>query len=287
MAEDRRLVYFERQEGMLCGVHCLNNLLQTPMFSEIDLGEIALQIDRHERALLGDTRSDNNGTTANVDPTGNFSVQVLNQALQVVNCHTARCNSNEAAGVLDAPENETAFLLNYHAHWFCIRRVHNVWFDLNSMHEAPRPIGTFFLGAYLHELQSSGYDVFVVRGELPPEQTLPEGSTSFPVPDHPRASILTVSRAEQLEKARRLSEQQRQAKRAPEDDLNDPHLQAALRASQEDVSASRRQAEDEQMQRAIQLSLGHQSHPSASSASHAPDEDADLALAIRLSMQDQ
>ena len=46
------LLYFERQVAALCGQHCLNNLLQGAYFTEIDLAEIAQDLDRKEKALM-------------------------------------------------------------------------------------------------------------------------------------------------------------------------------------------------------------------------------------------
>jgi hypothetical protein len=67
-------VYFERQEqgDMTCAVHTLNALLQQPSFSVVDLGEVAMQIERDETALLGGRKARND----NVGMDGNFNVQV-------------------------------------------------------------------------------------------------------------------------------------------------------------------------------------------------------------------
>lgn len=42
------------KEAALCGVHCLNNLLQGPYFGATDLMEIALQLDAQERSLMAE-----------------------------------------------------------------------------------------------------------------------------------------------------------------------------------------------------------------------------------------
>ena len=61
------VVYHERQVAALCGQHCLNNLLQGPYFTEIDLAEIAQELDRKELALMmengvdDETRRDEHG----------------------------------------------------------------------------------------------------------------------------------------------------------------------------------------------------------------------------------
>ncbi len=49
------LVYWEFQEPgkLTCGMHCLNTLLQGPFFDEVELSQIALQIDAEESKLLG------------------------------------------------------------------------------------------------------------------------------------------------------------------------------------------------------------------------------------------
>lgn len=50
----RKLVYFEKQsDDRLCGVHCLNALVQGPYFDAVMLSEIGLRLDEMERALVG------------------------------------------------------------------------------------------------------------------------------------------------------------------------------------------------------------------------------------------
>ncbi len=43
---DQKFVYFEKQGAdMMCGVHCINALLQGPHFDEVTTSQIALQLD--------------------------------------------------------------------------------------------------------------------------------------------------------------------------------------------------------------------------------------------------
>jgi ataxin-3 len=50
----RKVVYFEKQSNdRLCGVHCLNSLLQGPYFDPVMLSEIGLKLDEMEMRLLG------------------------------------------------------------------------------------------------------------------------------------------------------------------------------------------------------------------------------------------
>jgi ataxin-3 len=51
----RKKVYFERQAyDKLCGVHCLNSLMQGPYFNPFSLSEIAQKLDEMEKQLLGE-----------------------------------------------------------------------------------------------------------------------------------------------------------------------------------------------------------------------------------------
>lgn len=38
----------------MCGLHCINALLQAPIFDEVSMSEIARQLDEEERALFGE-----------------------------------------------------------------------------------------------------------------------------------------------------------------------------------------------------------------------------------------
>ena len=77
-------VYWEKQ-GMdsLCGVHCINSLLQGPFFDEISLSHIALELDKKEHALMaeqgmtGDLMKYMKEESGNVAMDGNYSIQVL------------------------------------------------------------------------------------------------------------------------------------------------------------------------------------------------------------------
>lgn len=52
MTHHLNIQWLTLSESLLCGVHCLNNLLQGPYFSEITLAEIAQELDDIECALL-------------------------------------------------------------------------------------------------------------------------------------------------------------------------------------------------------------------------------------------
>ena len=39
---------------MMCGVHCINALLQGPYFDEVTMSQIALQLDQQEKQLMSE-----------------------------------------------------------------------------------------------------------------------------------------------------------------------------------------------------------------------------------------
>jgi hypothetical protein len=51
-------LYHEKQDSALCAVHSLNNLLQGQFFSAIELMDIALKLDREEKALMAELGND-------------------------------------------------------------------------------------------------------------------------------------------------------------------------------------------------------------------------------------
>ena len=125
------ILYFEQQEAALCGKHCLNNLVQGHMFDEGMLAQIAHELDRKERELMlsegahtAEARAFLAEASGNIDASGNFSVQVLSNALQHVCGRTledTRHPDNKFA--LNTPVTQQGFVLNRDAHWYCLRKL--------------------------------------------------------------------------------------------------------------------------------------------------------------------
>lgn len=157
-------IYHEQQESLLCGQHCLNNLLQGPFFTAIQLGEIANDLDEQERQILGS--SDSLSSSANVDDSGNFSIQVLKCALKRYN-NVDLDPWFHQSGLVDLdPLDQKGFIVNRSDHWFSIRKIKSNWWDLNSTKERPELISQFYLSAFLHQLRADGYSVFIAKGNL-------------------------------------------------------------------------------------------------------------------------
>ena len=155
-------IYHELQDSLLCGQHALNNLIQQEnFFHPGQLAEIAHQLDAEERIYMGGMLS---GPSGNVDPGGNFSIQVITNALSNIGIELTVWNLERSGMNL---EHEIGFIVNRDDHWFSIRKINDKWWNLNSSLKKPEYISDFYLGAFLTQLASDGYSVFVARGDFP------------------------------------------------------------------------------------------------------------------------
>lgn len=192
-ASNGGLLYHEVQEGKLCAVHCVNTALQGPFFSEFDLAALAADLDRRERQVMlqgleaaaaaataaGDFLAEGEGSH-NVSLGGDFSIQVLQKALEVWDLQVVPLDSPAAGSSLFDPELEIAFICHLQDHWFCIRKVNEEWYNFNSLYPAPEHLSKFYLSAYIDTLKGSGWSIFAVRGNFPKECPMAtEGSNGF------------------------------------------------------------------------------------------------------------
>jgi ataxin-3 len=151
------------------------------MFTAVDLAQLASELDELERQVLiegADGRTDGAELlsflaqdSSNVAEDGNYSIQVLQRALQPFQLELERASPREAASL----DRCTAFIANQGEHWLCQRRIGNDWWNLNSLLDAPQFLSRFYVEAYLASLVDQGYDLFVVRGELPPPNDTLDG----------------------------------------------------------------------------------------------------------------
>ncbi|XP_065221774.1 ataxin-3-like [Planococcus citri] len=170
-------IFHEKQEGRLCAQHCLNSLLQGPYFSPIELGDLAQSIDSQERDRMAEcgTESDSykefvKQPSENVDDSGYFSLEVINAALVPWNLELIPFNSSEERAQLarEDPASMSAYICNYHHHWYTIRKIGHQWFNLDSTIKKPRLLSETYLAVYLAQIRTEGYSIFIVFGELPP-----------------------------------------------------------------------------------------------------------------------
>lgn len=170
---ERKLIYFEHQSNdRLCGVHCLNSLLQGPFFDEIQLSEIGQKLDKMEKELIIDDEPllSNQKNFTNVDETGNYNITVLTEALKIYNCEVSPVKQKETEKLLlNEIDKIEAFIFNSSTHWFCIRKIDHIWYNLNSTNEGPGPqiISDFYFGAFIKGTEEIGFTNFLITN-LPP-----------------------------------------------------------------------------------------------------------------------
>eukprot|EP00940_MAST-03C_sp_MAST-3C-sp2_P003409 g3409.t1 len=180
------VLYHEKQAAALCGQHCLNNLMQAPIFDLETLTKIAHNLDEEERALMLAGGCDTPAAlkflaedSGNVDGSGNFSLQVLRIALQKHGVALVDSQHKSMANVDIDVTAVKAFVCNLQSHWFTLRNINGRWFNLNSLlKDGPEHISDFYLNAYLAQLRGEGWRIFIVRGVLPDINL----ATSFAVP---------------------------------------------------------------------------------------------------------
>ncbi|KAL6954328.1 hypothetical protein U1Q18_013473 [Sarracenia purpurea var. burkii] len=173
------MLYHEVQESKLCAVHCVNTVLQGPFFSEFDLAALASDLDRKERQMmLEGGQGFVSEESHNVSLDGDFSIQVLEKALEVWDLQVIPLNSPVAEPAQIDPELENAFICHLQDHWFCIRKVNGEWYNFDSLYAAPEHLSKFYLSAYLDTLKGFGWSIFLVRGNFPKECPITSSETS-------------------------------------------------------------------------------------------------------------
>ena len=209
----RKVVYFEKQsDDRLCGLHCLNNLLQGPYLDVITLSEIGIELDKKEQELTG-LHSQNN-----VDPDGNFGIQVLEKALNMYGVQLQLLKKRQAINYIEGGANDVeALIFNSSTHWYSIRRINGIWFDLNSTNTSPGPeiISDFYLSAFIQGAEDIGYTNFLVKN-LP---KLPERNDMLYQNLQPHQHLVTIEQiieAKELKIAKKKQREEEQKKKEEE-----------------------------------------------------------------------
>ncbi|CAJ0581945.1 unnamed protein product, partial [Mesorhabditis spiculigera] len=156
-------IYFEKQEGGLCGQHALNMLLQDDHFTAGDLADIAHKLDTRENEVLGVQHN----TSKNMNELGFFSIQVMSEAVRVFDLELINIMHPSQSYIREDPLRAEAFILNRHEHWFVVRRIAHLWFLLNSLHKGPELLSETYVGMFLQQMQLDEHVVYVVTGKLP------------------------------------------------------------------------------------------------------------------------
>ncbi|KAK1421689.1 hypothetical protein QVD17_24230 [Tagetes erecta] len=261
------MLYHEVQESKLCAVHCVNTVLQGPFFSEIDLAALASDLDRreHQMMLEGSAAATGGDTflseeSFNVSMDGDFSIQVLQKALEVWDLQVIPLHSPVAEPAQVDPELENAFICHLQDHWFCIRKVNGEWYNFDSLYAAPEHLSKFYLSAYLDTLKGFGWSIFLVRGNFPKECPMTSGEATngygqWLLPEDAERIIKSCNSGQQQQQHHQ--QQQVQPPRTPpmveDDDLN-AAIAASLRDNVGQVGTSGNDHDDD-LEAAIAASL--------------------------------
>mmetsp|Transcript_65679 Transcript_65679/g.122444 ORF Transcript_65679/g.122444 Transcript_65679/m.122444 type:complete len:323 (-) Transcript_65679:161-1129(-) len=157
-------IYHEKQVGSLCAVHAMNNLLQGPLFDEYQLHQVAMELDKEERRLMGGNDVD---LTGNARGDGFFNIQVIRALLEKAQYSIEPVKAEGGKPMIKDVSKETGFICNKREHWFAIRRLGAEWFDLNSCLKTPQHYTNADVQHHINEAMREGYMVFVVRGDYP------------------------------------------------------------------------------------------------------------------------
>ncbi|XP_069990244.1 ataxin-3-like isoform X2 [Penaeus vannamei] len=261
------LIYHEKQDGLLCAQHCLNNLLQGQYFNAVDLAEIAQEMDQAEQRHMAefgmqteDFRRFMEQPSVNMDDTGMFSVQVITSALKLWDLTLVpyESSSSLAQKARGNPTDQQAYICNFKEHWLTLRKLGYQWFNLNSQLPFPEPISDTYLALFLKQLQHDGYSIFVVEGSLPPSEA-DETLRLHPAIPATKPKLLIEDSKKQnndLKAALAASLARVGTSRANPStshvDDEEKKLQAALEMSMEGTTDRDR---DDDLERAIQLSM--------------------------------
>ncbi|KAL8504853.1 hypothetical protein ACS0TY_016150 [Phlomoides rotata] len=260
-ASNGGLLYHEVQESKLCAVHCVNTVLQGPFFSEFDLAALASDLDLTERRMMlgsvtGDFLPEH---SHNVSLDGDFSIQVLQKALEVWDLQIIPLDSPVAEPAQVDPEKENAFICHLQDHWFCIRKVKGEWYNFDSLYPAPEHLSKFYLSAYLDSLKGFGWSIFLVRGNFPKECPMSSAESS-----NGYGQWLLPEDAERITKS--CNSASGTNKRSREQQISNPY-------NQYDEAEAVLDDEDEDLKAAIAASLMESSSPAVEKKSGTSEND--------------
>lgn len=124
-------MYFERQKSLLCGLHALNNIAGTQMFTKKQLNEIGQLLQEGERKLQYDEPV---GADIYYNPdSGYYHVDVLKEALTDMGFHIYRYR--------EAPDNligADAILLWQGGHWLALKLINGEWWVRDSLRKTDK-----------------------------------------------------------------------------------------------------------------------------------------------------
>ncbi|CAA9991057.1 ataxin-3, putative [Plasmodium knowlesi strain H] len=183
---NKKYVYWEKQgNDRMCGLHCINAILQGPHYSEDVVATIGREIDEKEREFLkssgGAGENDMNElmrrNSSNVLDDGFINISVLIECLRRKNISVKNTFEDDLKKILSSDHQDIGYICNLQQHWFCIRKIYNTWYVLDSLKSGPLYIKDINLKYYFNDIINK-YHVFSVQN-MNPYVSLPKADINF------------------------------------------------------------------------------------------------------------
>jgi hypothetical protein len=152
-------------------------------------------------------------------------------------------------------EDIEAFIFNSSTHWFALRRLDGIWFNLNSTNSFPGPeiISDFYLSAFIQGTEDVGYSNFMIRN-LPPLQDLKSGVYQNLQPYQKLVTIDEVIKAKESKKIKK-DEEKKEEKEKEDDNKFKPFSGKGYQMSETKDNKNELLEGDDEMKQAYELSL--------------------------------
>ncbi|CAG9472339.1 unnamed protein product [Plasmodium vivax] len=182
----KKYVYWEKQgNDRMCGLHCINAILQGPHYSEDVLATIGREIDEKEREFLkcsaGAGGSGLNDlmrkNSSNVLDDGFINISVLIECLRRKNISVKNTFEEDLKKIISSDHQDIGYICNLEQHWFGIRKIHSTWYVLDSLKSGPLYIKDINLKYYFNDIINK-YHVFSVQN-VNPYVSLPKADVNF------------------------------------------------------------------------------------------------------------
>ena len=177
---------------------------------------------------------------------------MLSEALKSLGAEIQPLKKSEAISLVERELNKVeALIFNSSTHWFAIRKINNIWFNLNSTNSFPGPelISDFYLSAFIKGTEDIGYTNFLVT-KLPPISNLSSDIYKNLQPYQRLVNVEDIIKARESKKNSLKKEIDKEEKK-----FNAFSGKGILLSNDQSTNSNNPQFEDEEMRQAYELSL--------------------------------
>ncbi|CAD2105118.1 ataxin-3, putative [Plasmodium vinckei lentum] len=193
----KKYVYWEKQgNDRMCGLHCINSILQGPYYSEDTLAKIGKEIDEKEKEFLKMSSNELIRTnSSNVLDDGFINISVLIESLRRKNILLKNAFEEDLTKIISSGHQDIGYICNLEQHWFSVRKIHNTWYVLDSLKSAPLFIKDINLKCYFNDIFKK-YHIFSVQN-MNPYISLPKPDINFE-PKNPNQFYIPTSHISEI-----------------------------------------------------------------------------------------